>query len=81
MVSGCRQVQSACLTARLAQLAARRSHNPKVVGSIPTLCTGGFLNILDPGGTIGAAGSASVLCTGGPGFDPPIVHVDLVALV
>ena len=25
-------------TARLAQLAARRSHNPKVVGSIPTLC-------------------------------------------
>ena len=25
--------------ARLAQLAARRSHNPKVVGSIPTLCT------------------------------------------
>ncbi len=28
------------LEARLAQLAARRSHNPKVVGSIPTLCTG-----------------------------------------
>ena len=25
-------------------------------------------------GTIGAAGSASVLCTGGPGFDPLIVH-------
>ena len=24
--------------------------------------------------TIGAAGSASVLCTGGPGFDPLIVH-------
>ena len=26
--------------------------------------------------TIGAAGSASVLCTGGPGFDPLIVHDD-----
>ena len=26
------------IIARLAQLAARRSHNPKVVGSIPTLC-------------------------------------------
>ena len=49
--------------ARLAQLAARGSHNPKVVGSTPTLCS-----------TIGAVGSASVLCTGGPGFEPLIVQ-------
>ena len=35
-----KNVSSINLEARLAQLAARRSHNPKVVGSIPTLCTG-----------------------------------------
>ena len=39
------------LDARLAQLAARRSHNPKVVGSIPTMC-------MASDRTIGAAGSA-----------------------
>ena len=56
--------------ARLAQLAARRSHNPKVVGSIPTLCSNAEKFIR----TIGAVGSASVLCTGGPGFEPLMVH-------
>ena len=62
--------------ARLAQLAARRSHNPKVVGSIPTLCICtsyvNYIYIVD--GTIGAVGSALVLCTEGPGFEPLIVH-------
>ena len=59
--------------ARLAQLAARRSHNPKVVGSIPTLCN----RIC----TIGAVGSALVLCTEGPGFEPLMVHLSRVSLV
>ena len=63
-------------SARLAQLAARRSHNPKVVGSIPTLCICtsyvNYIYIID--GTIGAVGSALVLCTEGPGFEPLMVQ-------
>ena len=58
-------------SARLAQLAARRSHNPKVVGSIPTLC---IHILIDNHCTIGAVGSALVLCTEGPGFEPLMVQ-------
>jgi hypothetical protein len=54
------------LNARLAQLAARRSHNPKVAGSIPALSK--FPSF------IGAVGSAWVLCTQGPGFESPMEH-------
>ena len=66
--------------ARLAQLAARRSHNPKVVGSIPTLCM--LKIIIFYLCTIGAVGSALVLCTGGPGFEPLMVqHIIYIILL
>ena len=69
--------------ARLAQLAARRSHNPKVVGSIPTLCKHAnifmqyiyiYIIATSAASTIGAVGSALVLCTEGPGFEPLMVQ-------
>ena len=59
--------------ARLAQLVARRSHNPEVVGSIPTLCNAKHVTC-----TIGAVGSALVLCTDGPGFEPLMVQCIMI---
>ena len=57
------------ISARLAQLAARRSHNPKVASSILAL------SILNLKGSIGAVGSATVLCTVGRRFEPAMEHI------
>ena len=65
--------------ARLAQLAARRSHNPKVASSI--LALSNLNSYFFEFRSIGAVGSAWVLCTQGPGFEPLIEHFFRVSIV